>query len=141
LSEKKFYQCDVAESSTGSIWTGPVVFGTLGEAEFVTMLELQSDWGDSYMPEGFLNDFGRTEDQLERGDDPIYPGDDAWNAAGYFDEISGEGEVTTGMLTLPPIEALAQLGLIECRLNDAQIDAILKGTALASIIIKPAPRS
>lgn len=122
---KKFYQCDVAESSSGSIWTGPVVYGSLGEAEFETMLVLQQDWGDSYMPEGFLDDFGRTEDQLEASNDPVYPGDAAWKSAGYFDEISGEGEVTSGMLELPPIEALAQLGKIQFDLTEDVVQAAM----------------
>lgn len=30
---KKFYQCDVTESRSGSIWTGPVVYGSLAYAE------------------------------------------------------------------------------------------------------------
>jgi hypothetical protein len=127
---KQFYQCDVAESDTDSIWTGPVVYGTQGEAEFETMLVLQQDWGDSYMPEGFLKDFGRSEEM----NDPAYPGDDAWNAAGYFDEISWDSEVTTGMLQLDPVTALAKLDKIECHLTDEAIDAAVRGELKLQVI-------
>jgi hypothetical protein len=126
MTEKQFYQADVAESDSDSLWTGPVVYGSLGEAEFLTMLTLQQDWGDSYMPPEFLDAFGRTQDEdgndiASENDDPVYPGDDAWEAAGYWNDL----DVTTGMLTLPPIEALAQLGKIKLDLTEQAIENVM----------------
>lgn len=121
---KQFYQCDVAESDTDSIWTGPVIYGTAAYAEFRTMLELQCDWGDGYMPDTFLDAFGSepTLEALQERPDPQFPGDEAWNAAGYFDDIPSG--VTTGMLTLDAATALAKLGKIEIA-ADVEIEALL----------------
>jgi hypothetical protein len=130
---KQFYQADVAESSSGSIWTGPLVYtASIEEAEFLTMLELQADWGDGYMPDEFIAMFGSAE-EATRPESIDFPGDDTWNTLGFWDAISGEGEVTSGMLTVPPIEALAQLGKIDCNLSEEDIDRIMMGTMRASL--------
>jgi hypothetical protein len=126
---KQFYQCDVAESESDSLWTGPVVYGTLAEAEFATMLQLQQDWGDGYMPQGFIDDFGHAEDM----NDPVFPGEDAWESAGYFDDI----DATVGMLPVPPLEALAQLGKISFDLDEDEIAQVLAGTAKARVELDP----
>lgn len=131
---KQFFQADVAESSSGSIWTGPVIFAeSYGEAEFETLLRLQQDWGDEYMTESFLRDFGRTKDE-----DPVYPGDDAWAAGDYWTDGCG-GEFVMSMLTLGPVTALAKLGKIECRLTDAQIEQMVEGKATGLLAFVKAP--
>jgi hypothetical protein len=144
MAGKKFFQADVAESSSGSIWTGPVIFAeSYAEAEFHTLLELQKDWGDQYMTDGFLETFGRLTDEddesVER-DDPVFPGKDAWNAGDYWTDECG-GEVVMSMLTLSPLEALAQLGKIECRLNDTQIEQIMADKVVATLTIMPLMRA
>jgi hypothetical protein len=104
----KFYQCDVAESGTESIWTSSVIFAdSIEEAEFHVMIELQQDWGDGYMPDNFIDAFGGEESPK----DPEFPGIDAWNEAGYWH--FNTREVTAGMLEVRPIEALAKLGKID----------------------------
>lgn len=136
---KTFYQCDVAESDTDSIWTGSIHYTeTLEEAEFLTMLELQCDWGDGYMPNAFIKAFGADPeeagtdpDQPKRVDDPVFPGADAWNEAGYWDAL----DVTTGMLPLPPLEALAQLKKITFDVPDDVVDAVMAGLATLHVVV------
>lgn len=127
---KQFFQADVAESSSGSIWTGPVIYAdSYAEAEFETLLRLQEDWGDSYMTEEFLEAFGRLLDEDEEPTDrpdPVFPGEDAWKAGNYWTDGCG-GEVVMSMLIVPPVEALAQLGKIECDLPDALIEQVVAG--------------
>jgi hypothetical protein len=43
------------------------------------------------------------------------------------------GDVVMSMLTLPPIEALAQMGKIENTLTDGDVDAIMEGKATAEV--------
>jgi hypothetical protein len=128
---KQFYQTDVAESDTDSIWTGSIYYTeTPEEAEFLTMLELQQDWGDGYMPEAFLIAFG--EERRDGCDpDPEFPGADAWNEAGYWSDLS----VTTGMLVLPPVQALAQLGKIEFNVSDDDIAAVMDGRRRLTVAV------
>lgn len=126
---KHFYQCDVAESDTQSIWTGSLQYTeTIEEAEFNTMLELQQDWGDEYMPERFIEDFGAADSPK----DPEFPGVEAWNAGGYWYDAFGGG-VTAGMLTVKPIEALAQLGKIECDLPHKLVERVMAGKAKLAV--------
>jgi hypothetical protein len=131
---KTFYQCDVADSETDSIWTGSIHYTeTPEEAEFLTMLELQQDWGDGYMPDSFLDAFGSepTLEALQEREDPQFPGVEAWNAAGYWSDIPA----TTGMLTLPPLEALAQLKKINFDVPGDVVDAAIAGEAQLHVVV------
>jgi hypothetical protein len=128
---KQFYQCDVAESSSDSIWTGPVVYTeTPEEAEFLTMLELQQDWGDGYMPDSFLEAFGGSGD-YERE----FPGVEAWKVAEYWDDAFRYSAVTANMLTVDTVTALAKLGKIECDLPSDVIDAALTDQAQLHVVV------
>lgn len=131
---KQFWQVDVTDRED-NIWTGPVVYGSHQEAEFRTMLELQSDWGDSYMPEGFLDMFGRTDgdDLFERSEDVDFPGDDAWDTLEFWDQL----DVNVFMLKLGPVTALAKLGKIECDLSDETIDAVMTGLLKLELAVMP----
>lgn len=125
---KQFYQCDVADSE-GSIWTGSIYYTeTLAEAEFLAMLELQQDWGDSYMPDAFIDAFGPERDEA---DPQPFPGAEAWNQAGYWADIPA----TTGMLVVPPVEALAQLGKIEGDLSADDITAVMEGRRRLTVAV------
>lgn len=126
---KQFYQCDVAESSTDSIWTSSVIYAASPEeAEFQVMLELQTDWGDGYIPDGFIDDFGSEAHEVG---DPQFPGVDAWKAAGYFDDIPA----VTGMLTVNPLTALAKLGKIAFDVPGDVVDAVMAGEARLHVVV------
>jgi hypothetical protein len=126
---KQFWQCDVTDFED-NIWTGPVIYGSHQQAEFDTMLELQQDWGDSYMPEAFLDHFGRTDgDSLFASHEPEFPGDEAWDEAGYWPLLG----VNTFMLALDPAVALAKLGKLECHLTEPLIEKIVNGEVRAEI--------
>lgn len=102
----QFYQCDVAEDETDSLWTSSVHYcDSIEEAEFLTMCELQADWGDEYMPDSFIELFGGA-DEIE------FPGAEAWGIGRYWRAFKNEHNLTLGMLTVRPIEALAKLGKI-----------------------------
>lgn len=135
---KKFYQCDVAESNTESIWTSPVFYTeTAEEAEFLTMLELQQDWGDGYMPDSFLNAFGGEPVEGEvkaRDDDPQFPGAEAWNAADYWCDAFG-GNVIASMLTVDPLTALAKLGKIDFNVPGDVVDAVMRDEARLHVVV------
>jgi hypothetical protein len=137
--KKQFYQCDVAESDTDSIWTGSIYYvETLEEAEFLTMLELQQDWGDGYMPDNFLDVFGGEPVEGEvksRVDDPQFPGAEAWNAAGYWDDAFKYSEVIAGMLMLPPLEALAKLDKITFDVPDDVVAAVMRDEARLHVVV------
>jgi hypothetical protein len=134
---KLFYQCDVAEGNDadGSIWTSSVHYcDSMEEAEFLVMLELQQDWGDGYMPDAFIDAFGsespETDTPLEV-QEPVFPGAEAWNAAGYWDDIPAK----TGMLTVDTVTALAKLGKIKCDLPSDIIDAALADQAQLHVVV------
>jgi hypothetical protein len=97
------------------------------------MFELQQDWGDDYMPDEFIAMFGPA-DRTERVEAIDFPGDDAWDDLGFWDQL----DVNTFVLSLDPVTALAKMGKIECRLNETQIDQIMLGNVVATILIKPA---
>jgi hypothetical protein len=124
---KQFYQCDVAESDSDSIWTSSVFYcETSQEAEFLTMLALQSDWGDSYVGEAFVDAFGSSEDEYAKAP---FPGAEAWDAGGHWDDAFKYSEVTASMLTVAPAEALAKLGKIDAPSAEL-IEAAMSGATL-----------
>jgi hypothetical protein len=128
---KQFWQCDVTDRED-NIWTGSVVYGSHQEAEFATMVELQQDWGDSYMPEAFLDHFGRTDgDSLFASHEPEFPGDEAWDDAGYWPLLG----VNTFMLALDPAVALAKLGRIDFDLCEREVEDILNGARKAKLVL------
>lgn len=127
---KQFYQCDVAESDT-DIWTGPVLYtDSPEEAEFLTMLELQADWGDGYMPDAFIVLFG--EERRDGCDpDPEFPGVEAWREAGYWTDIPA----TTSMLIVDPLTALAKLNKIDFDIPGDVIEAVMAGEARLHVVV------
>lgn len=136
---KQFYQCDVAEGddADGSIWTSSVFYcDSMEEAEFLTMLELQRDWGDGYMPDAFIDTFGPETSliELETGQpqpEPVFPGVEVWNAAGYFDDIPAN----TGMLIVDPLIALAKLKKINFDIPGDVVDAVMAGQARLHVVV------
>lgn len=139
---KKFYQCDVAESGTESIWTSSVIYAeAIEEAEFRVMLELQADWGDGYMPDAFLDAFGGEPVDGEvkaRDNDPEFPGVEAWETAGYWGDAFGRN-VTAGMLEVEPLTALAKLGKITFDVPDDVVDAVMCDEARLHVVVDMRP--